>query len=146
MSVFLPVSLKITDKKILIIGGGKVALQKTRSLKKFTSHITIVAAKICKQLKNMGFTYTEKEYSSADLAGIYLVYACTNNNSINENIMHDAHHRGLLVNVVDNPTLCDFICPAIYKNGNMTVAVSSNGKNISKSIYWRNNIKELLLK
>jgi precorrin-2 dehydrogenase/sirohydrochlorin ferrochelatase len=48
------------------------------------------------------------------------------------------------VNVVDDPELCDFISPAIFKQDYMTVAVNSYGVNVKKTIAWRDKIKKLL--
>ncbi len=59
-------------------------------------------------------------------------------------IKKDAEKLNCLVNVVDDPELCDFISPAIYKENEMTVAVSSNGQNVLKSIEWRNKIEKFI--
>lgn len=141
---YLPVSINITDKKILLIGGGKVALEKVTSLRRFTSNIHIVSEQADEVIKNSGFKITYKSYNKTDLNDYYIVYACTNNREKNLEIKHDCENLSKLVNIVDNPKLCDFISPAIYKQNNMTVAVSSNGKEVRKSIKWRNEIREVI--
>jgi uroporphyrin-III C-methyltransferase/precorrin-2 dehydrogenase/sirohydrochlorin ferrochelatase len=141
---YLPVSLDISNKNILIIGGGKIAEQKLSMLSKFTDRITILANSICPEIQLTGFKQIIKDYQQDDLAHYSIVYACTNNRSVNAQIKSDATKQGILVNVVDDPALCDFITPAIYKKGYMTVAVNSNGVDVLKSIEWRNKIKQLL--
>ena len=141
---FLPISINIEDKKILIIGAGKIALQKVRSLKRFTNNITVIASDFLPEFYSENITCINKEYSEGDLFGYDLIYAATNNKSINTEIKQDAKQRKCLVNVVDDPELCDFISPAIYKQEEMTVAVSSNAENVKKSIEWRDKICELL--
>ena len=49
-----------------------------------------------------------------------------------------------MVNVVDNRELSDFISPALFKQDEMTVAISSNGQNVKKAVEWRNSIKAIL--
>jgi len=140
---FLPISINIEQKKILMIGGGKVAFHKIQLLQRFTNNITIVAKDVFDDVKKLGVKYIEKAYDETDLDGFLLIYAATNDRELNKQIREDAHKKGILVNVVDDPALCDFVSPAIYRNGNMTVAVGSNGEDVYKAIAWRDKIKDL---
>ncbi|NTW48482.1 MAG: bifunctional precorrin-2 dehydrogenase/sirohydrochlorin ferrochelatase [Chlorobiales bacterium] len=144
MKVFLPVNIRIDDKKILFVGGGKIAMHKIQTVEQYTQSITIVSPEIHPDLKGKGFTEICKEYEESDLDGFFLVYACTNNIDINRRIKQDANERRIMVNVVDNKELSDFISPAIIKQDEMTIAVSSNGQNVKKSVEWRNRIREML--
>jgi precorrin-2 dehydrogenase / sirohydrochlorin ferrochelatase len=144
MKVFLPVNIRIDDKKILFVGGGKIAMHKIQTVEQYTQSITIVSPEIHPDLKRKGFTEIYKEYDKSDLDGFFLVYACTNNIDINRRIKNDANERRIMVNVVDNRELSDFISPAIIKQDEMTIAVSSNGQNVKKSVEWRNRIREML--
>lgn len=144
MKVFLPLNVRIDHKQILFVGGGKVALHKIKSLIHYTHNITIIAPEILPELHAMGFTEKYKEYEADDLQGFFLVYAATNNLEVNQRICEDAHKAGVLVNVVDNRELSDFISPAIIKDGVMTIAVSSNGENVKRTVALRNAIKAVL--
>src|ERR1035437_2419046 len=117
---YLPVSLDITDSNILIIGGGKIAEQKLATLSMFTNKITILALEISSSIQLTYFKQIVKEYQPHDLNQYSIVYACTNNRMLNAQIKSDAAKRSLLVNVVDDPELCDFISPAIFKQDYMT--------------------------
>jgi precorrin-2 dehydrogenase / sirohydrochlorin ferrochelatase len=141
---FMPIAIDVANKKILLIGGGKVALHKIESLKNYASNIVIIAKKVDEKIKETGYTYIEKEYEVSDLEGSVLIYACTNIRELNQQIKNDAHQLGKLINVVDKPDECDFVSPAIYQNKNISVAVSSNGKNVYKSIEVRNLIRDFL--
>ena len=143
MVMYLPICININNKKILIIGGGDIALQKIELLKQFTNNIVVIASKVSLKIKNIGCEYYERDYDASCLKGYFLVYACTNNRKLNKEIKEDANKLGLLVNVVDDSQLCDFISPAIYKKGEMIVAVSSGGQNVLKSSRWRNKIKKI---
>lgn len=141
---FLPVTLNITNKEILIVGGGKVAFHKIKLILPFTQNIRIVARSVIQDVKNLGLPYTEKQYEANDLKNSYIVYACTDIKELNEQIYNDAHAKGILVNVVDNPPLCDFVSPAVYKRDHMTVAVGSNAQDVYASIRWRDHIRDFL--
>ncbi len=144
MKMFLPINIRIDDKKILFIGGGKIAMHKLLTVEKYTSNITILSPAIHDDLKGKGFTEIYKEYEKSDLNGFFLVYACTNNIEVNRRIKADAEICKILVNVVDNRELSDFISPAVFKQDEMTVAISSNGQNVKKSVEWRDKIKAIL--
>ncbi|MDR0575069.1 MAG: bifunctional precorrin-2 dehydrogenase/sirohydrochlorin ferrochelatase [Tannerella sp.] len=142
-SVFLPVSVNITNKKILIIGGGKEGLHKAVLLNRFTSEATVISPCFHEGFNVLPFKLVKKEYETRDIEEAFLVYVCTGNESLNARIKADAEKSGVLANVCDNPVLCDFISPAIYKKENVTIAVSSNARNVYQSIGIRNQIKVL---
>ena len=138
--MFLPISLNITDKEILIIGGGKVAYHKIQLLLPYSNNIRIIAKEVIQEIRDLDLRFIEKEYEKSDLNDAFLVYACTDIKTLNQEIYKDAHEQKILVNVVDNPPLCDFVSPAIYKKDHMTVAVGSNAQDVHASIRWRNKI------
>jgi len=141
---YLPISLKIEGKKVLIIGGGNVALHKMKLLRRFTKEIMVIGKQVDKRIKDSGSGYREQEYSPSVLDDCDLIYVCTDNRALNRQIKQDANKKGLLVNVADDPGLSDFVSPAIYKNKNMTVAVGSDAKDVKQAISLRNRIEEIL--
>ena len=146
MKVFLPLNVRIDDKKILFVGGGNIAMHKIQTVELYTGNITVIAPEIHDDLKKKGFELVYKEYEEKDLDGFFLVYAATDNIEVNRRIKRDAAARGLMVNVVDNRELSDFISPAIIKEGEMTIAVSSNGQNVKKTVALRNRLLQMLKK
>src|SRR6185295_2147011 len=66
-------------------------------------------------------------YRAGDLRGFFLAYAATSDETVNRAIAGEAEQTGTLLNVVDHPSLCTFICPAVVGRGDLTVAVSTNG-------------------
>ncbi len=144
MKVFLPLNVRIDDKKILFVGGGNIAMHKIQTIELYTHNITVIAPDIHDDLREKGFELIRKEYEKSDLEGFFLVYAATDNIEVNRRVKNDAAARGIMVNVVDNRELSDFISPAIFKQGEMTVAVSSNGQNVKKAVALRNRIREML--
>ncbi|MDR3339612.1 MAG: bifunctional precorrin-2 dehydrogenase/sirohydrochlorin ferrochelatase [Candidatus Symbiothrix sp.] len=140
---FLPISIDITDKKILIVGGGKVAFHKAGILSRFTDKATVVSPHFHEGFTTLPFVLVKKKYESADLDGALLVYICTGDKALNRQIKTDCEKWGILASVCDNPALCDFVSPAVYKEDNVTIAVSSNAENVRQSIAIRNQIRLL---
>lgn len=145
MKVFLPLNIRVDDKKLLFVGGGRIALHKIQTIEQYTRNITIIAPEIIDELRGKGFNEIFKSYDPSDLDGFFLVYASTNDQEVNRRVREDAAARGIMVNVVDNRELSDFISPAIVRKGDMTIAVSSNGQNVKKSVEWRNRLRDTVL-
>ena len=141
---FLPISIDISDQKILIIGGGQSALKKIKILQRFGARLEVVAENIIDQVYETGVTCFRKKYEKSDLRGYLMLYSCINDEATDRQIAQDGREAGVLVNIHDNPSLCQFVSPAIYQNKNIAVAVSSNGQDVYESIRLRNLIQEFL--
>jgi precorrin-2 dehydrogenase/sirohydrochlorin ferrochelatase len=141
---FLPISIDISTSKILIIGGGQSALKKIRILQRSGAHLEVVAENIIDEIYEAGVVCFRKSYEKSDLNGYLMLYSCTNNESLDRQIAQDGREAGVLVNIHDNPALCQFVSPAIYQDGNISVAVSSNAENVYEAIRLRNLIQEYL--
>jgi len=141
---FLPISINVTNKKILLIGGGKVATHKGTIMARFVNQVTVIAPEFTEEIKQLPFTFIQKEYEKSDLVGFFLVYVCTGDHDLNRQIKADAETLDILTSVCDAPFLCDFVSPAIHKEGNITIAVGSNAQNVYQSVDIRNQIKKLI--
>ncbi|WP_346857153.1 NAD(P)-dependent oxidoreductase [uncultured Draconibacterium sp.] len=141
---FLPISINIADQKILIVGGGQDAFKKLKILQRFDAEVEILALKVCEEIKNSGVKYFETAYDKKYLQNYMMLYSCLNNDELDKQIVKDCKEAGVLVNIHDKPDLCQFVSPAIHKQGNITIAVASNGENVYESIRIRNLIKDKL--
>ncbi|TDN98345.1 bifunctional precorrin-2 dehydrogenase/sirohydrochlorin ferrochelatase [Sunxiuqinia elliptica] len=141
---FLPIALNIADEKILIVGGGKSAWSKIQILKRFDAQVEVIALEVCDEIKESGIPYALKAYEKADLDGYLMVYSCSNNAEVDQQIVRDGKAAGVLVNIHDQPALCQFVSPAIHQQGDIRVAVSSNAKDVYASIRVRNEIRTFL--
>ena len=141
---FLPISINVTNKKILLIGGGKVATHKATIMHRFVDQVTVLAPEFTPEIKKLPYQFIEKKYEKGDLEGFFLVYICTENHALNKQIKDDAEALGILTSVCDDPLQCDFVSPAIHKVGNVTISVGSNAQNAFQSVGIRNQIKELI--
>lgn len=141
---FLPVSIDISNQKILIIGGGESAYKKLMILKRFNANVEIIALTVCDKIKAVGVPYFETAYKKELLKGYLMLYSCTNNEWLDNQILKDGTEMGVLVNIHDKPELCQFVSPAIFKHGKITVAVGSNAEDVYESIRIRNLLGEFL--
>jgi len=140
---FLPICLNVGETKIVVVGGGKVAEQKLRTILRYAPHVVVCAPDIADGIRQMAVTCVESPYAVEVLEGAGLVYACTNDRELNRRIGADGRVRRIPVCVADDPEACDFVSPAVFKKGSMSVAVSSDARTAKKSVAWRNRIAEV---
>ncbi|WP_163323166.1 precorrin-2 dehydrogenase/sirohydrochlorin ferrochelatase family protein [Draconibacterium mangrovi] len=141
---FLPIAIDIANQKILIVGGGKSAYSKLKILQRHNAEVEILAIDVCDEIKNSGVKYIEAPYHKKYLKDYLMLYSCSNNEELDRQIEKDCREEKVLVNIHDKPSRCQFVSPAIYRHGNISVAVSSNGENVYESIRIRNLIKDKL--
>ena len=130
---YFPFFLQLNKLPCLIIGGGSVAERKLDLLVKANADITIVSIEFTDYILELSKTHNIKciikEYSQKLLEEkrYKFVIAATNNVTLNEQVAKDCDNHNILINVVDQPNICDFIFPSILERGDITVAVSTGG-------------------
>lgn len=126
---FLPLFHKLQGRVVLVVGGGEVALRKARLLSEAGAQLRVVAPQIRSELNELtaaGGVFP-RCYETADLQGVALVIAATDDEPLNARISAEAQALGIPVNVVDAPALCSVIFPAIVDRSPLIVAVTSGG-------------------
>lgn len=129
---YYPILINLVKFDCLVIGGGLVASRKVLSLLEFGANITVLSPKFCLSLKNLSdkkkINIIKKNYSTEYIKDYKIVFCATDNPVINKTVREDCTKEGILLNVADNPLLCDFILPANIRRGDLTISISSQGK------------------
>lgn len=145
--VYYPVFLDLTGKRGVIIGGGKVAERKCSALVKTGAAVTVISPELTRRLKDYKerglIRHISREYRNGDIKAAFIVIAATNSKETNEAVFADALSANKLLNVVDNPRLCNFIAPSVVRRGHLSIAISTGGASpaIAKTI--RKDIQKL---
>jgi precorrin-2 dehydrogenase/sirohydrochlorin ferrochelatase len=124
--------LKLTGRRCLVVGGGEIGVEKVEGLLACDGDVTVIAPEVepvLEEYANEGSIHLERRAygGAADLEGIFMVIAATNDTDVNIAVFDDAERRAMLVNVVDVPPLCNFILPAIVRTGPLAIAISTAG-------------------
>jgi uroporphyrin-III C-methyltransferase/precorrin-2 dehydrogenase/sirohydrochlorin ferrochelatase len=128
---YFPIFLDTTDLTCLVVGAGEVAARKVELLLKTSADITVVAPWVCDTVQR--FAKEEKiklivrPYCDSDMTNKQMVFVATDNSEINKQIHDEARVQKILVNVVDNTPLCQFITPSIVDRSPIIIAMSSGG-------------------
>lgn len=169
---YFPMFVDISEKKIVVVGGGRIAERRVDTLLKFAMDITVIAPKVterlremsedgkvrwiaaafCEDIQNSGLETTENESWGKEcppdaelfLQNADMVLAATNDSSCNEWIMRICRGRGILVNVSHKKELCDFYFPAVVVKDDVTVGITSNGLSHRKARKAREQVEAAL--
>jgi precorrin-2 dehydrogenase/sirohydrochlorin ferrochelatase len=129
--LYFPVALNITNKKCIVIGGGKIALRKVKSLLEFGANVVVISPRVCDGLNKLitlnKIKVLRREFHRGDLKGSFLVIAATSKYKTNLRIAEEARREHVYVNVVDNPVICDFIMTSYFRRKKLIVAISTSG-------------------
>ena len=128
-----PLFLKLEGERCLVFGGGKVATRKIQSLVRRGARILCVSKDFTRVVRNLAkrnpSQLTLKRSSSGPgmTGGVRLVIAATSDRAFNARVAGICRKKKILVNVVDDPKLCDFYVPAVLERGPLQVAISTGG-------------------
>ena len=128
---YFPAFIQLNNKKVLIVGGGKIAKEKLEKLLDFTDEIEFIAKEfddtLLEMIKKHSLSYMQKAYEEGDAANYGIVIAAVDDIELQKRIHKETRKYNCLFNAVDVPELCDFIFPSYIKQGDLTIAVSTSG-------------------
>ncbi len=124
--------LKLKGRRSVVVGGGEIGLEKVEGLLACDGEVTLIApaavAALEEYAREGAIRWERREYAgAADLEGVFMAIAATDDTDVNIAVYEDAERRAMLVNVVDVPPLCNFILPAIVRTGPLAIAISTAG-------------------
>jgi siroheme synthase-like protein len=139
--------LRLSGRRCVVIGGGEVGLEKAEGLLACDAQVTLIAPEAHPGLVQLALEgsirWEQRGYESGDLDGALIAIAATDDTDLNIRVFEDAEARSMLVNVVDVPPLCNFILPAIVRNGPLAIAISTAGASPALAKRMKREIGEL---
>ncbi len=162
---YFPMFVDISEKRIVVIGGGKVAERRVDTLLKFADDITVVSPEVSEGIRQKAkekkirwipeaFCADEGERKAKEgrlsgngkdfLAGADMVIAATSDSACNELVMRICRKRKIPVNVSHKKELCDFYFPAAVVKDNVTVGITSGGQSHAQARKIREQVETAL--
>jgi len=136
--------LDLRGRDCLVVGGGRVAAEKTAGLLDCDARVTVVAPEVSAELRLPGVTVVERAFEEADADGRFLVLAATDDRAVNAAVSRAAAARATPCNVADDPELCSFILPAVVRRDPIVVGVSTGGASPALAQRVRDDVADLL--
>jgi len=145
---YFPAFLKLDNKKILIVGGGYIALEKLEHILDFTKDIFIIALDfsddMMKMIKENNLTYEQRGYKKGDISQFAVVIVAVDDIPLQGEIFEESKNYNCLCNSVDSVDYCDFIFPSYIKKDNLTVAISTGGSSPAVAKYLRKYLEKMI--
>ena len=142
---YFPMFVELSGKRVLIVGGGKVALRKANKLLPYGADITIAAPEICPELEELSGVHTVKKSFSDDMLNLCdMVIAATDDRELNARISQLCLNARIPVNAVDDAELCSFLFPCLVKKGELSIGISTGGASPTAAISFKEKIEDLV--
>ena len=151
--MWFPLFINLENKKVLVIGGGKVAAKKIEKILEYGADITVVTENVVEEkllkLENVKIENNQKiENDKAKIEklvkGYFLVIAATDDEELNENIANVCDSNGMLINNVSSKVNMNAMFGGIVKNSEFQIAISTSGKNCKRSRAMKSEIQKVL--
>jgi siroheme synthase-like protein len=146
-----PAAMVVAGRPCLVVGGGRVAARKIRSLLECGAVVTVVAPEVDGAVRSLArnegrtpLEIQERPYRAGEAAGYRLVVTATGNAQVDRAVHRDADAAGVWVNSADDARNCTFVLPAVHRDGPLTVAVSTGGASPALATWLRRRIAECL--
>jgi precorrin-2 dehydrogenase/sirohydrochlorin ferrochelatase len=143
---YYPIHLDIRGRCCLVVGGGSVGTRKTETLLDCGARVTVISPQASARLQELAhagsISLKNRGYRTTDLEGIFLVIGATDDETLNQQISHDADSRNTLCNIADRPDVCNFILPSIVHRGDLVITISTSGKSPALSKHLRKSLED----
>ena len=151
--MWFPLFINLENKKVLVIGGGKVAAKKIEKILEYGADITVVTENVMEEkllklengkIENNQKIENDKAKIEKLVKGYFLVIAATDNEELNENIANVCDSNGMLINNVSSKVNMNAMFGGIVKNSEFQIAISTSGKNCKRSRAMKSEIQKVL--
>jgi siroheme synthase-like protein len=147
---YFPMFVDLSDKHVVVVGGGNVAARRVKTLLQFTRNVTVVAPKMNPDLLDMGkagqIEMKVRPVKRTDFASAYMVVAATNDWKLNDEIYRVCKEEGIYVNVSSDREKCDFYFPGVFMQDEVVVGITASGLDHKKARRVREEIQKSLEK
>jgi precorrin-2 dehydrogenase/sirohydrochlorin ferrochelatase len=145
---FFPAYFNLENKRILLIGGGYIALEKLEKLVDFTEEIDVIAKEVSEEFllfaQKHHLSIEKRAYVVGDILSYDVVIVATDTVTLHKAIYEESRTTRILVNSVDNTAYCDFIFPSYIKKGDLTISISTSGASPAMAKRLRAYIEKLI--
>lgn len=145
---YFPLFVDLSQKQVVMVGGGRIATRRVKSLLLFTRNITVVAPEATPELEELSQTgqirLCRRAWRREDFTEAYLVCCATNDRKADDDIYRICRQEGIYVNIASDREKCDFHFPGIISDQEMTIGINASGLDHARAKQVREAIEKCL--
>lgn len=149
MKKLYPIFLNINTKRCVIVGGGRVAERRTKSLLECGAIVKIISPELSRNLELMAekklIKVVKRSFRPGDLEGAMLAIAASDQVEVNRRVVEEARWRGVLVDSSTESTQGSFILPSVVRSGGLAIAISTTGGSPALARMIREELEQSLV-
>jgi uroporphyrin-III C-methyltransferase/precorrin-2 dehydrogenase/sirohydrochlorin ferrochelatase len=122
-----PAFLRLAGRKVVLVGGGRVAAGKLQGLMAEGAQVMVIAPEMRPEIEQPGVALERRPFEDADLDGAWYVVAAAPPD-VNRQVLMAAEQRQLFVNAVDDPPNATAYAGGVVRRNGVTIAISTDGR------------------
>jgi len=144
----LPVNLLVRDRRVVVVGAGRVAARKIEPLLDLGAEVHVIAPVVGAEVRAWAdqgrCSVAEREFAPGDLDGAWLAFTATDDPAVNAAVHAEGEAARLWVNSADDPANCSFTMMSVVRRSDLVVAVGTGGRSPALAAHLRRLLNEEL--
>ena len=145
---YYPIFVEMQGRPVLLVGGGRVALEKIGKLVAAGARVTVIAPTLIDEVRAFADSdeaiWKPRPFAPGDTADFEMVMVATDDGAVNKTVADEARAAGIWVNAADDARNCDFILPSLAARGHIAIAISTGGTSPALARWLRSRMAEFL--
>jgi siroheme synthase-like protein len=141
-----PANLLVRDKRVVVVGGGRIAARKVEPLLDGGARVEVVAPSAGPEIRAWAdagrLVLQERAFVEADLDGAWLAFTATDDSAVNAAVHRAGEERRVWVNSADDPANCSFTLMSVIRRGDLVVSVGTGGRSPALAAHLRRRLEE----
>ena len=141
----LPVNLLVRGRRVVVVGGGRIAARKIVPLLELGAVVEVVAPRAGSEVREWAaagrLTLHERPFAPADVAGAWVVFTATDDPTVNAAVFAAGEAAGIFVNSADDPANCSFTLMSVIRRGDLVVTVGTGGRSPALAAHLRRQLE-----
>ncbi|MDD4571494.1 MAG: bifunctional precorrin-2 dehydrogenase/sirohydrochlorin ferrochelatase [Clostridia bacterium] len=130
---YFPLFVSLAGRPVVVVGAGNIAARRIKTLLQFKPNLRVIAPCLNEEVWELaakhGFKVEKRPYQTGDCKDAFIAVAATDDKSVNQAIGSECKEYSIPVSVADNQKACTFFFPAIVKEANLVIGITSSGEN-----------------
>jgi siroheme synthase-like protein len=141
-----PVNLLVRGRRVVVVGGGRIAARKIGALLDAGALVHVVAPDLVDELRTRrddgSISVDERAFVPSDLDEAWLATAATSDPQVNQAVFEAGEARRIWVNAADDPAHCSFTLMSVVRQGDLVVSIGTGGRSPALATYLRDHVTQ----